>query len=161
LDPFGQYDEEQLWSALEAVELKSTIQEKKDKLDATVLENGRNLSFGQKQLLCLARAVLKNSKLLVMDESTSSIDLKTDQLIQKAIRKRFENNTVITIAHRLDTIIDYDYIIVLDQGQVVEFGTPKVLISKDPGMENAWFARMVAEMGPSGKEALVKMIRHS
>jgi ATP-binding cassette subfamily C (CFTR/MRP) protein 4 len=158
LDPFGQYDEELLWSALDAVEMKAAIQEKKRKLDAVVLENGSNFSFGQKQLLCLARAILKNSKLLVLDEASSSVDLKTDQLIQQAIRKRFENNTVITIAHRLNTIIDYDYIIVLDQGQVVEFGIPKILIEKDPQIEDAWFARMVAEMGPGGKELLLKLI---
>jgi ATP-binding cassette, subfamily C (CFTR/MRP), member 4 len=160
LDPFEQYDEQKLWDVLKAVELKQVIELLPEKLESLVYENGSNWSVGERQLICLARAILRNSKLIVMDEATSSVDMHTDQLIQKAIRESdglFANSTVLTIAHRLNTVIDYDKILVLEQGEIVEYGSPYKLLQKsitDPG---AWFSRMVEEMGAEAREALIKI----
>ncbi|KAJ3326580.1 Multidrug resistance-associated protein 5, partial [Kappamyces sp. JEL0680] len=160
LDPFGRYSDEQLWSVLDAVELKSAVAGLAMQLDAPVEENGVNWSVGERQLICLARAILKNSKLIVMDEATSSVDPHTDQLIQKAIRSEdglFADSTVLTIAHRLYTVIDYDLILVLDDGCVVECGSPTDLMTKDASDPQAWFVRMVDEMGPEAKEELLQL----
>merc|ERR1712176_1290490 len=103
-------------------------------LDTQVSEGGDNLSLGQRQLICLARALLKGSKILVLDEATSSVDTKTDSLVQETIRREFVQKgvTVITVAHRLDTVLGYDRILVLDAGKPVEIGRPKELL-KLPG----------------------------
>jgi ABC-type multidrug transport system fused ATPase/permease subunit len=132
------------------------------KLEALVAENGSNWSFGERQLICLARAILRNTGLIVMDEATSAVDLRTDAMIQKAIRSDednclFKNSTVITIAHRLNTVIDFDYIMVLDQGQIVEYGRPFEMLIKDSKQPDAWFKRMVDEMGLEAREALFKI----
>lgn len=92
-------------------------------------EEGSNYSVGQRQLICLARALVRNPKILLMDEATASIDMKTDQLIQEMMSTEFKNTTVISIAHRLNTIINYDKILVLDQGEVKEFDSPLSLIT--------------------------------
>lgn len=101
-------------------------------LSSTVSESGSNLSQGQRQLLCLARALLKNPKVLLMDEATASIDYATDAKIQETLRE--VKNTTVTIAHRLQTIIDYDKVLVLDKGCVVEYGTPWELLQEDKGL---------------------------
>jgi len=106
-------------------------------------EGGANLSVGQRQLVCLARAILRNSTVLVLDEATANVDAETDDFIQAAIRKRFAHCTVITIAHRLNTIMDSDRILVMDDGRVAEFGPPQVLLS-DP---NGHFTQLVALTG--------------
>ena len=93
-----------------------------------VSENGDNFSIGQKQLLCLGRALLKPTKILVMDEATAAVDIETDALIQKTVRTEFADRTVLTIAHRLNTIIDSDRILVLDLGRISEFDTPQALL---------------------------------
>jgi ATP-binding cassette subfamily C (CFTR/MRP) protein 4 len=160
LDPFEQYDEEKLWDVLKAVELKSAVENMPEKLDSPVYENGSNWSVGERQLICLARAILRNSKLIVMDEATSSVDMHTDQLIQRAIRTTgglFANSTVLTIAHRLNTVIDYDKILVLDQGEIVEYGSPFDLLQKSIDLPDAWFSRMVDEMGPEARDTLTKI----
>ncbi|KAI8913475.1 P-loop containing nucleoside triphosphate hydrolase protein [Gorgonomyces haynaldii] len=152
LDPFQQYTDEQLWNALGAVELSKTISQMPQQLESIVAENGANWSVGERQLICLARAILRNTRLIVMDEATSSVDLKTDQLVQKAIRSQdglFAQATVLAIAHRLNTVIDYDRILVLDDGKVVEYGTPRELLSKD-----GWFSKMVSEMGQEQQQLL-------
>lgn len=92
-------------------------------------EKGKNLSSGEKQLVCLARAILTNRKILCIDEATASVDFETDSFIQKTIRQEFENFTVLTIAHRIDTILDYDRILVLDRGKIIEFDSPKNLLA--------------------------------
>lgn len=97
-------------------------------LQHEITESGQNLSVGQKQLICLARALLRKTKILILDEATAAIDLETDDLIQKTIRTEFKDCTVITIAHRLNTIMDSDRVIVLDKGQVVEFESPTKLV---------------------------------
>lgn len=158
LDPFEKFPDQSLWNVLEAVELKSTVEGIAEKLEADVAENGSNWSVGERQLICLARAILRNSKLLVMDEPTSSIDLKTDQLIQKSIRSLFSDATILTIAHRLNSVIDYDMILVLDAGQVVEYGSPSELIDKPLSDANSWFSRMVEEMGPAARKGLRELI---
>eukprot|EP01122_Echinamoeba_exundans_P011726 TRINITY_DN4766_c0_g1_i1.p1 TRINITY_DN4766_c0_g1~~TRINITY_DN4766_c0_g1_i1.p1 ORF type:complete len:1175 (+),score=383.98 TRINITY_DN4766_c0_g1_i1:538-4062(+) len=129
LDPFNQYSDEALWNSLELSGLKKSVDAMDGKLEAKVDEGGSNFSLGQKQLFCLARAVLKDSKILVLDEATAAMDLETDGFIQKTIRKVFWDRTVLTIAHRLDTIIDSDRILVMNRGRVQEFDTVFNLLS--------------------------------
>ncbi|XP_005885516.1 PREDICTED: canalicular multispecific organic anion transporter 1 [Myotis brandtii] len=132
LDPFNNYSDEEVWKALELVHLKSFVANLPLGLSHELAEAGDNLSIGQKQLLCLARALLRKSKILIMDEATAAVDLETDQLIQITIRKEFSHCTAITIAHRLHTIMDSDKVMVLDNGKIVEFGSPEELLAK-PG----------------------------
>ena len=102
---------------------------KKVGLDAQIEEGGSNLSSGQKQLLCLARALLnETSKILVLDEATAAVDFQTDKIIQETIRTEFKDKTILTIAHRIDTIMDSDKILVLDSGKVAEFDSPQNLL---------------------------------
>ena len=98
-------------------------------LDDPIAEEGANLSSGQRQLLCIARALLMRPALVIMDEATSSVDLETDAFVQRVIRAEFMHTTVITIAHRLNAILDADKILVLDAGHAIEFGPPKVLMA--------------------------------
>jgi ABC-type multidrug transport system fused ATPase/permease subunit len=133
LDPFAEASDEQLWEVLKKVELGEVIASLPGGLDEQVSEGGENFSQGQRQLLCIARSLLRNPKVLVLDEATASIDNTTDALIQKMIRKNFGNATVLTIAHRLNTIMDSDRILVLDDGRIVEFDTPGALLGKKDG----------------------------
>lgn len=130
LDPFEEYDDESIWSALDAVRLKHVIMALEDGLDGIVSEGGQNFSVGQRQLICLARAILRRNRLLVLDEATANVDPETDVFIQKTIRDWFKECTVITIAHRLNTIMDSDRVLVLDAGQVQEFDEPHVLLTQ-------------------------------
>lgn len=100
-------------------------------LNYTVAEAGENLSVGQRQLICLARALLRRTNVLVLDEATAAVDFDTDSLIQTTIREEFSNCTVLTIAHRLNTILDSDRVLVLDAGKIAEFDSPKALLSND------------------------------
>ncbi|KAL4659053.1 multidrug resistance-associated protein 1-like isoform X1 [Arapaima gigas] len=130
LDPFNHYSDEEIWQALELSHLKNFVFQLPDKLNHECSEGGENLSLGQRQLLCLARALLRKTKVLVLDEATAAVDLETDNLIQSTIRSQFEDCTVLTIAHRLNTIMDYTRVLVLDQGQMAEFDSPSNLIAK-------------------------------
>jgi len=111
-------------------------------LNFVVMEGGVNFSVGQKQLLCIGRALLGNTKILILDEATSVIDIETDNLIQNTLKENFADCTVLTVAHRLQTIIDCDRIIVLDNGQLVEFGTPENLLND----KQSYFLALVKEM---------------
>ncbi|KAJ8938370.1 hypothetical protein NQ318_022868 [Aromia moschata] len=152
LDPFGRTNDEALWSALDKVELKSAI----ESLDQQVSEGGSNFSAGQRQLICLARAIVRDNKVLVMDEATANVDLVTDALIQKTIRKNFKDCTVLTIAHRLNTIMDADKVLVMDAGQVVEFAHPHELLQNTEG----FFAKMVKETGKTMETSLREVAKN-
>ncbi|XP_024216145.1 multidrug resistance-associated protein 1 [Halyomorpha halys] len=128
LDPFGIYNDEQIWKALELSHLKAFVQELPAALQHEVSEGGENLSVGQRQLICLARALLRKTKILILDEATAAVDLETDDFIQRTIRSEFADCTVLTIAHRLNTIMDSDRVLVLDQGRIVEFDVPAILL---------------------------------
>ncbi|XP_056096294.1 ATP-binding cassette sub-family C member 3 [Rhinichthys klamathensis goyatoka] len=130
LDPFDKYSDEELWKALEQSHLKKFVSSQALKLDLECSEGGENLSVGQRQLVCLARALLRKTRILVLDEATAAVDLETDDLIQSTIRTQFEDCTVFTIAHRLNTIMDYTRVLVLDKGQIAEFDTPAALIAQ-------------------------------
>uniref|UniRef100_A0A8C7JQ85 Multidrug resistance-associated protein 1 n=1 Tax=Oncorhynchus kisutch TaxID=8019 RepID=A0A8C7JQ85_ONCKI len=130
LDPFDGYSDEEVWRALELSHLKSFVSGLPDKLNHECSEGGENLSLGQRQLVCLARALLRKTKILVLDEATAAVDLETDNLIQSTIRTQFDDCTVLTIAHRLNTIMDYTRVLVLDKGEMAEFDSPSTLITK-------------------------------
>ncbi|XP_076634046.1 putative multidrug resistance-associated protein lethal(2)03659 [Colletes latitarsis] len=151
LDPFDSYNDNMLWQALEEVELKEMG------LDGHVNEGGSNLSVGQRQLVCLARAIVKNNPILVLDEATANVDPRTDEFIQLTIRRKFAKCTVFTIAHRLNTVMDSDRILVMDAGSVVEFDAPHVLLQKNTG----YLTKMVNETGSAMAEALKEVARVS
>ncbi|NXD89548.1 MRP2 protein, partial [Chaetorhynchus papuensis] len=131
LDPFDQYSDEEVWKALELAHLKTYVQGLPEGLLHLVSEGGENLSVGQRQLVCLARALLRKAKILILDEATAAVDLETDHLIQTTIRREFADCTVLTIAHRLHTIMDSNRVMVLQAGQIVEFDSPEELLMKE------------------------------
>ena len=133
LDPFEEHTDEELWEALEKVHLKDRLEEGSKGLDETVEEAGTNFSQGEIQLLCIARAVLRGCKILVLDEATASVDDTSDTLIQKTFRTSFADCTMLTIAHRIKTIIDSDKILVLDKGKMVDYDTPEALLKQPAG----------------------------
>uniref|UniRef100_A0A8C7LIJ5 Canalicular multispecific organic anion transporter 2-like n=1 Tax=Oncorhynchus kisutch TaxID=8019 RepID=A0A8C7LIJ5_ONCKI len=128
LDPFERYSDGEVWKALELSHLNKFVSNQPAKLELECSEGGENLSVGQRQLVCLARALLRKTRILILDEATAAIDLETDDLIQSTIRTQFEDCTVFTIAHRLNTIMDYTRVLVLDKGQIAEFDTPTNLL---------------------------------
>ncbi|XP_074036471.1 multidrug resistance-associated protein 1-like [Leptinotarsa decemlineata] len=143
LDPFDQYNDDAVWKSLEHAHLKDFVKGLNAGLNHEITEGGENISVGQRQLICLARALLRKTKVLLLDEATAAVDLETDDLIQKTIRTEFSNCTVLTIAHRLNTIMDSDRVIVLDKGKIIEFDTPSNLL-KD---ENSIFYSMSKDAG--------------
>lgn len=150
LDPFSQYEDIKLWEVLRQVELNDVA------LDHDIFYGGHNFSVGQRQLICLARAILRNNRLLVLDEATANIDSHTDALIQDTIRSNFKECTVITIAHRLNTIIDSDRIIVMENGSIVEFGCPYELLHDKP---NGYFSQMVEKTGKDMARSLLEQAK--
>ncbi|RHY61547.1 hypothetical protein DYB30_010590, partial [Aphanomyces astaci] len=146
LDPANEVSDDELWAVLKKVHLADSLDN--GGLEFHVAEKGSNLSVGQRQLLCIARALLRQSRVVVLDEATANIDLDTDRLIQETIHECFDGVTMLVIAHRLDTILDSDRILVLDQGRVVEYDAPLALLATDGGP----FAQLAshARLGQSG-----------
>ncbi|KAJ6893401.1 ABC transporter C family member 12-like isoform X4 [Populus alba x Populus x berolinensis] len=157
LDPFSEHNDADLWEALERAHLKDAVRNSSFGLDAQVFEGGESFSVGQRQLLSLTRALLQRSKILVLDEATSSVDVRIDALIQKTIREEFRSCTMLIIAHRLNTIIDCDRILVLEAGQVLEHSTPEELLSN----EGSAFSRMVQSTGPANARYLHSLVFES
>ena len=146
LDPLNDFSDSELWTALEKAHLANFVSGREEGLEHPISEGGENLSLGQRQLVCLARALLKNTRVLILDEATAAVDLETDELIQATMRKEFVDSTVMTIAHRLNTIMDYDRIMVMDKGYLVEFASPQELLRNT----NSIFYRMAMDAGLTG-----------
>lgn len=153
LDPFGDYKDEEVAEALRSV-FGTSLSGGFCDLNAIVEEGGRNFSVGERQLICLARAMLGKPKLLFLDEATASVDGETDGHIQKMLRSRFLGTTLLTIAHRLNTIMDYDVILVIDKGTAAEFGTPAELLSITDGV----FSQLVESTGKESAAALHALV---
>lgn len=128
LDPFGQHTDAEVWAALERCTLADYARRHEEGLACNVDEGGKNFSVGQRQLLCLGRAVLSSALILCVDEATANVDHETDALIQATIREVFAGRTVITIAHRVSTVLQCDRVIVMDAGEVAEDGSPDALV---------------------------------
>ena len=148
LDPFMEHDDNALWQVLRLVELEGFVRGLKDQLNHHVADSGENFSSGQRQLICFARALLRKSKIIIMDEATASVDSETDRKLQQMVRARFDQQTVICIAHRLETILDCDRVCVLDQGRVVEYAPVEELLRADGKGDapKSVFAGLVEEM---------------
>ncbi|KAJ7955107.1 ABC transporter [Quillaja saponaria] len=130
IDPIGLYSDEEIWKSLERCQLKDVVAGKPEKLDAQVVDGGDNWSVGQRQLICLGRIMLKRSPILFMDEATASVDSQTDAVIQKIIREDFAACTIISIAHRIPTVMDCDKVLVIDAGLAKEFDKPSHLLQR-------------------------------
>ncbi|KAL8131721.1 ABC transporter C family member 3-like [Apium graveolens] len=141
LDPLEEYTDEQIWEVLDKCQLGDEVRNKENKLDSTVSENGENWSVGQRQLVCLGRVLLKKSKVLILDEATASVDTATDNMIQQTLRQHFTDSTVLTIAHRITSVLDSDMVLLLDNGLVEEFDTPSKLLEN----KSSSFSKLVAE----------------
>ncbi|XP_071693711.1 putative ABC transporter C family member 15 [Rutidosis leptorrhynchoides] len=141
LDPLNKFSDADIWEALEKCQLGDIVRGKDQKLEYPVVEGGENWSVGQRQLFCLGRALLKKSSILVLDEATASIDSATDGILQKIITQEFKDRTIVTIAHRIHTVIDSDLVLVLSDGQVAEYDSPARLLER----ENSFFSRLIKE----------------
>ncbi|XP_024541088.1 ABC transporter C family member 10 [Selaginella moellendorffii] len=141
LDPEGLYTDLQIWEALDKCHLGESVREKAEHLDAPVGDDGENWSVGQRQLFCLGRVLLKNSRILILDEATASIDNATDAVLQKLLREEFAVCTVITVAHRIPTVVDSDMVLALSDGILAEFDQPLKLLENKTSL----FAKLVAE----------------
>uniref|UniRef100_A0A6Q2YCT4 Multidrug resistance-associated protein 4 n=1 Tax=Esox lucius TaxID=8010 RepID=A0A6Q2YCT4_ESOLU len=151
LDPFSQHTDQDLWNALGEVQLRTVVEELPGRLEMVLAESGSNFSVGQRQLVCLARAILRQNRILIIDEATANVDPRTDGLIQQTIREKFRECTVLTIAHRLNTIIDSDRILVLDAGRIQEYDEPHALLQNQEGL----FYQMVQQTGKAEAASLV------
>ncbi|BBN08481.1 ATP-binding cassette, subfamily C (CFTR/MRP), member 2 [Marchantia polymorpha subsp. ruderalis] len=141
LDPMEEHSDAEIWEALDKCQLGDVVRGKEEKLEASVSENGENWSVGQRQLLCMGRALLKRTRILVLDEATASVDSATDGVIQRTIRSEFAACTVVTVAHRIPTVVDSDYVLVLSDGLVAEYDAPMRLLED----KCTYFSRLVRE----------------
>lgn len=157
IDPFDEYDEAKVWQVLEEVQLAVPIKAMDEQLSTVVSES--LFSVGQKQLICLARAILRHTRILVLDEATANVDMETDNLIQMKLRSSFQEATVLIIAHRLNTVIDADRMLVMDKGACAEFDHPYRLLVENEGdaeitEKNGHFAEMVKATGEIASKEL-------
>ena len=157
LDPFNRCTDEEIWKALDSVFLGEKLRQTELKLDTEVTENGKSVSQGQRQLICIARAILSKATVLVLDEATASLDPQTDLMIQEAIQKNFGNLTMLTIAHRLNTIIESDRVLVMDAGCVKEFDEPFKLLQNKDGI----FFSLVEQTGELAAKKLFDIAKES
>ncbi|CAO2835203.1 unnamed protein product [Amaranthus hypochondriacus] len=141
LDPLQQYSDSEIWEALDKCQLGDIVRAKEGRLECTVVENGENWSVGQRQLFCLGRALLKRSSILVLDEATASVDSATDGVIQKIINQEFKDRTIVTIAHRIHTVVDSDLVLVLSDGRIAEYDSPSKLLER----EDSFFLSLIRE----------------
>ncbi|KAL8248049.1 hypothetical protein R6Q59_009265 [Mikania micrantha] len=141
LDPLGQHTDDKIWEVLEKCQLKEAVQDKTGRLDSIVVEDGANWSMGQRQLFCLGRALLRRSKILVLDEATASVDNATDTMLQETIRSEFADCTVITVAHRIPTVMDCTMVLTMSDGKIVEYDEPMMLMKRDDSL----FGQLVKE----------------
>merc|ERR1711966_334492 len=153
LDPFDEHPEVALWEVLAKVGLRSMVEDAAKKMDMEVVDNGANFSLGQRQLLCMGRALLRNSRVLMMDEATASVDMDSDALIQRTVREAFASCTTLTIAHRLNTIMDSDKVAFLDDGRLTEFGEPSDLLKNKAGS----FTALVDQSGKKNSKFLASL----
>lgn len=151
VDPFNSYSDDEIWIALEQSHLKAFLNGLSEGLNYAI--TGENLSVGQRQLVCLARALLRKTEVLILDEATAAIDIETDELIQKTIRTEFSDCTILTIAHRLHTIMDSDRVLVLHKGKIAEYDTPKALLENKDSM----FYAMAKDAGISDSGSALEM----
>ena len=164
LDPFEQYTDEQIWNALVEVSLRDRVRALENQLETDMTMSASVFSAGQKQLICLARAILMKSRILILDEATASVDIETDDFIQRKIMEKFTNCTVVTIAHRLITIANYDKVVVMDKGRLVEYDTPYRLLVEREGddkmtRQDGIFVDMVRNTGKSMARKIFKVAR--
>ncbi|KAG5204281.1 hypothetical protein JEQ12_002257 [Ovis aries] len=152
LDPYNEYLEEELWNVLEEVQLKEAIKALPSGLNTELAESGFNLSIGQRQLVCLARVVLRKNQILILDKATSNVDPRTDELIHKKIREKFAQCTVLTITHKLSTVIDCERILVLDSGNKVEYDEPYELLQDGDSL----LYNMVQQLGEAEATVLTE-----
>ena len=150
MDPFGDFSDEEIWSALDKAYIKRMVESLSNKLSSNVDEDGVNFSTGERQLLCLARAILRQNKIILIDEATANVDMNTDVLVQQAIRYNFSECSVLTIAHRIETVIDSDRIIVLNKGSIVESDVPHLLLQN----QDSHLSRLVNQLGASTQNSL-------
>ncbi|KAL4426298.1 hypothetical protein ABPG74_006555 [Tetrahymena malaccensis] len=165
LDPLDAYSDLNVIQALQQVQLYDIISQLKNGLNTDIGDASVSFSVGQKQLFCLARAILKNSKIIIMDEATANMDMVTDSLIQNIISQKFKESTVITIAHRLNTIADYDYVVVMDKGTVAEYDHPFNLLANSLEDEtitkNTIFSQLVLNTGQQSSLSIFKIAKSS
>ena len=152
MDPFDEHTDAQIWEVLRACSMSAPVEEHPDGLMRPLDEGGGNLSAGQRQLVCMARALLREARVLVLDEATASIDMETDDVIQRTLRERLDGVTVLTIAHRLNTILDYDKVIVMEKGRLAEMGSPQELKGRPEGKFRALLERGSDAKAKAGEE---------
>ena len=166
IDPLYQFTDEQVWNALDEVRLKGHVEAFPEKLNTNMANAAAVFSVGQKQLICLARTILRPSKILVLDEATANMDSETDNFIQKKIMEKFANSTIFTIAHRLSTIANYDKVLVLDKGTKMEFDAPYKLLVKNIGdttltNTDGFFGSMVMNTGPKASQRILNIAKEA
>ncbi|XP_037944102.1 probable multidrug resistance-associated protein lethal(2)03659 [Teleopsis dalmanni] len=157
LDPLDERSDAEMWKALSDVEMRGHVSTLIGGLDCRMYDGGSNFSVGQRQLVCLARAILRKNRILIMDEATANVDPETDKLIQKTIRSKFADCTVLTIAHRLHTVMDSDRVLVMDAGQAVELGHPYELLQNP----NGYLRELVDKTGTATSAALLQIAKYS